>query len=119
MSDLKDQIDVDIRRFLDNIESQSSLDKLTTLRQLFDKHLHLHTCDFLMGPHDLRNIISNAKSLFSTERVPIYLGDKKAKVNQNELPNLFMIEATIRYLAKNDCLKKIPRFDKQEDRLKD
>tara|TARA_R100000951_G_scaffold116766_1_gene130586 strand:+ start:24247 stop:24600 length:354 start_codon:yes stop_codon:yes gene_type:complete len=117
MSDLKDQIDIDIKRFLDNIENQSQDDKIKSLRTLFDKHLHLHTCDYMMDKHDLQTIIGGAKTLFARETVPIHLGEKKRMVEQSELSNLFVIEATVSHLNKNDCLKRLPKFDKRENKF--
>lgn len=117
MSKLKEQLDVDILRFLENIENQSQNSKIQTLRDLFDKYLHLNSCDFIMDAHDLNCIISDAKNKFSTAKMPIHLGQNKRLVRQSELPNLCVIEATIGHLSKKDCLKKIPKFDKREDKL--
>ncbi len=115
--DLKDQLDVDIMRFLENIESQSHSDRIQTLRNLFDKYLHLNSCDLMMDYHDLITIINGAKNKFSSDSVPIRLGEKKKLVTQTELPNLFVIESTISHLNRNGCLKKLPRFDKREDKF--
>jgi len=117
MKKLKDQIEIDIKRFIDNIETQSHEDKIQTLRDLFSKHLHLNTCDYMMDIHDLQSIISRAKGKFASESVPIHLGKKKRIVSQSELPNLFVIEATISHMVKNECLNKIPKFDKRENKL--
>ena len=117
MSDLKKQLEVDIKRFIDNIENQSDADKIQTLRNMFKTHLHLHTCDYMMDKHDLQTIIGGAKGNFSRDAMPIYLGAKKRIVDQNELPNMMVIESTISYLNKNDCLKKMPKFDKREDKF--
>lgn len=117
MSNLKEQLDVDIYRFLDNIENQSENSKVETLRNLLEKYLHLNSCDFLMNEHDLNCIISDAKNKFANNKMPIHLGSKKRLVTQSELPNLCIIEATIGHLNKKDCLKKLPKFDKREDKL--
>lgn len=117
MSNLKEQMEVDILRFLENIESQSQNSKLETLRNLFDKYIHLSTCDLMMDTHDLNSIINDAKSRFSNNKMPIHLGKNKRIVTQTELPNLCIIEATIGHLSKKDCLKKSPKFDKREDKL--
>ena len=117
MSDLKNQLDVDIKRFLENIESQGQNARVESLRNLFKLHLHLNTCDLMLDKFDLQTIIGSAKTKFANEQIPIFLGTSKVKVDQNELPNLFVIEATISHLNKKDCLKKIPKFDKREDKF--
>lgn len=117
MKNLKEQLDVDIRRFIENIENQSQNDKVQTLRDLFDKYLHLNTSDYMMDSYDLNTIISNAKNKFANDTFPIYLGSKKRLVSQHDLPNLCVIEATVGHLKKNGCLKKMPKFDKREDEL--
>ena len=115
--DLKTQLDTDIVRFLENIETQSHLDRIQTLKLLFDKYLHLNSCDFLMDYHDLINIINGAKNKFSNESIPIHLGAKKRLVSQNELTHLFLIESAVSHFNMNGCLKKTPKFDKREDKF--
>lgn len=117
MSKLKDQLDVDILRFLENIETQNFSDKIQTLRQMFDKYIHLSKSEHMMDAHDLSIIINDAKNLFVTQPMPVHLGSTKRLVSAGDLPNLCLIEATISHLNKKDCLKKMPRFDKREDKL--
>lgn len=117
MSSIKEQLDVDIKRFFEQIEKQHQNDKFQTLRNLFDKYLHLNTSDYMMDYHDLNSIISNAKGKFANNKFPVHLGAKKRLVPQGELSNLCVVEAVIEHLNKNDCLKKIPKFDYREDKL--
>jgi hypothetical protein len=109
------EIDADIRRFFDDIEKQSTNDKHITLKLLLDKYIHINTCDFIMDEKDLRSIISIAKGTFSTETIPSHIGENKYKINPIDIPNLCMIEATISHLSKNDCFKKIPKFNKKKE----
>jgi hypothetical protein len=117
MSDLKDQLDVDISSFFDQIEKQCHNDKLKTLRNLFEKYLHLNKSDYMMDYLDLNSIISKAKSNFANMTFPVYLGDKKRKVGHNEQVNLCVIEAVVGHLNKNDCLKRLPKWDYREDKF--
>ena len=112
---IKEQVDTDIRRFMDNIENQNHSDRIETLKNMFDKYLHLNTCDYLMDYYDLNIIIGSAKGKYSRDTMPVYLGEKKRKVGQHELGNMAIVEATITHLNRNGCLKKIPKFDKRED----
>ena len=70
-----------------------------------------------MDNHDFNKIIGSAKQKFATDTFPVFLGPRRVKVPPGDLPNLCVIEATIGFLNKNDCLKKIPKFDKREDKL--
>ena len=113
MSKLKEQLEVDIKRFFENIENKNQNDKNEILRNLFDKYLHLNTSDYLMDKTDLGQIISSSKHKFSNDKVPIHLGTAKHKINSHDLANFFVIEATINHLNKKDCLKKMAKFDKK------
>lgn len=117
MSKLKEQLDIDILRFLENIESQNVSDRIQTLRHMFDKYIHLSKAEHMMDAHDLSMIINDAKNIFATQTMPIYLGSTKRLVNAVDLPNLCLTEAVIAHLNKKDCLKKMVKFDKREDEL--
>jgi hypothetical protein len=115
MSNLKDQLEVDILRFLENIEKQDQSDKIQTLRNLFDKYMHLNTSTYLMDAYDLSIIINDAKTIFSQKTMPVHIGSSKRLVYPADLPNYCVIESTIKFLNKKDCLKKLPKFDERED----
>ena len=117
MSDLKQQVDVDIRRFFEQIEKQNHSDQIKTLRNLLDKYIHLSSAEYLMDYHDLNSIIGGAKTAFANKTFPVFLGDKKRKVGQSEQSNLCIVESVIGHLNKNDCLKKLPKFDYREDKF--
>ena len=114
---IKEQLDADIFRFLENIEHQNRSDQIQTLRDLVGKFIHLSSSDYMMDDHDLRTIIGLAKSKFATDTFPVFLGKNKLKVSQGDLPNLCVIEATISHLKKKDCLNKIAKFDYKEDKF--
>lgn len=115
MSDLKQQLEVDIERFFDNIENQNHSDKKRTLKDLFDKYLHLTTSEYVMDSFDLNDIVSHAKTLISNERVPIHLGFRRKKVDEDNLKHLCVVEATVMHLNSKGCLKRVATFDKRED----
>ena len=62
--DLEQQLNSDIIRFLENIRNQTENDKIKTLRQLFDKYIHLNKVEYLMDNYDLNAIIGSAKQSF-------------------------------------------------------
>lgn len=115
--DLEQQLNSDIMRFLENIKNQTENDKIKTLRQLFDKYIHLNKAEYLMDNYDLNAIIGSAQQKFSNDNMKIFLGERKVPVSQGNLSNLCVIEATIGHLNKIGCLKKLAKFDKREDKL--
>lgn len=117
MSKIKEELEVDIKRFFEQIEKQNHNDRVETLRNLFNKYLHLSTSDYMMDYIDLNNIISHAKNSFSTKTFPVFLGDKKRKVDESYQANLCVIESAIAYLNDKECLKRIPKFDYKEDKI--
>lgn len=114
---LKQNLEVDIKQFFNNIESQNSNDQTETLRLLLDKYIHLTKAEFVMDKHDLEVIIGNAKSIMIEKTLPAHLGKNKRRVQENEQQALCIIESTIGHLNKNECLKKLPKFDYREDKL--
>lgn len=114
---LKEQVETDIFRALENLETQNKNDQLETLRNLVDKYVHLSTAEHVLNDHDLREIIGSAKQMFASKTMPTFIGPRKRKTAPDEEANLCVIEATIGALNKRDCLKKLPKFDYKEDKL--
>lgn len=112
---LKEEIEIDIHQFFRQIENATRNDQLKTLRMLLEKYAHLSQAEYVMDYHDLNTMIGNAKHRFANDAFPIYLGERKRKVAPGDLPNLLLIEAVIAHLNKNDCLKKMPKFDKRKE----
>ena len=117
MGDIKDELEADIKRFLEQIEGQAENDKVQTLRNLFSKYLHLNSCDFVMGHADFQLILNGAQKFYVDKSMPIFLGDKRQKVTSNEQANYCVILSSILYFNKNNCFNKIPVFDEQEDKI--
>lgn len=117
MSSIKEQVEVDIRRFFEQIESQHFNDQIQTLRNLLDKYLHLSTSDHMMDYYDFNSIVGAAKNKFASESFDKHLqaGLTKRKIMPAEIPNILLIEATVAHLNKIECLKKLPKFDYKLD----
>lgn len=114
---LKDELEVDIKRFFEQIEKQNPQDQKETLRLLMNKYIHLSTSEYKLDYYDLNSIIGDAKGRFANKTFPVFLGDRRRKVEESEQANLCVIESTIAHLNKSDCLKKMPKFDYKEDKL--
>jgi len=119
MSKISQELEVDIKRFFENMEKQGHNDRVLSLKILFEKHLLLNTSDYMLDKHDLFTIISGAKGLFASKNFPIYLGDKCRLVPKGDQANLCVIESTIQHLNNKKCLKKLPKFNYKENKLKE
>lgn len=114
---LKDQIDGDISSFFKNIENLGINDQKDTLRILLSKYAQLSSSEFLMDKINLDSIIDNAKTLMSTKTMPMFIGAKKKKVPEHEQATVCIIESTISHINKNDCLKRLPKFDYRDNKF--
>lgn len=119
MSELENKLEREIGELLNEIENQELQDKKKTIKLFLDKYIHLSKSDHMMTTFDLNKIIGKAKSDFAEKNVKLFLksGNSKARVAQSDLSNLFVIESTISYLNKIDCLKKTPKFHYIKDKL--
>ena len=104
-------LEADIKKFFEQIETQNTNDRIVTLKKLFDKYIHLNTCNRKMDYTDYHNIVNGAKTKFSSTSFPVVLGDKKREIKPQEQANFCLVESTIDYLNGIGCLKKIPKFD--------
>lgn len=113
---IKEELEHDVVAFFEQIENQDINAQRQTLRNLMDKYIHLTKSTHIMDSHDLREIISDAKSRFVRESAVVYLksGSLTRRVQQDELANLFVIESTVAHLNKKDCLKKLAKFEKKD-----
>lgn len=118
-SNIKEQLEVDISRFFEQIENQNFNDQKQTLRLLLDKYFHLTQTDYMMDMHDLREIVGSAKNKIANENIVRFLpsGSQKIKVSQDNMIKVLLIEATIGHLKKKDCLKKVAKFNFKEDKF--
>jgi len=114
---LKEEVEVDIKRFFEHMDSQNSIDREETLRNLLDKYVHLTTAEHILSPYDLAMIVGGANTLFKSKSMPTYIGPKLAKTCQSDEIHLCVIESTITVLNSHDCLKKLPKFDYRDNKF--
>lgn len=109
------QMELDIQEVVQKMDKKSDADKALIIQELLNKYIEKTTSNHLMGPLDLLEIIGNAKNLFATQTMPIYLGPTKKIVDPSNLANLCVIESTVSYLNKHSCLRRIAKFDKKDN----
>lgn len=111
MKDLETKIRQDAMDFLNTTDRMSYNDKIQMLTNLLQKYAILGKSDVMLNKKDLINIVSTSKLKFTELTMPVEMSDSEIPVHQNELGALCIIESTIAFLNKNDCLKRLPKFD--------
>jgi hypothetical protein len=110
VSDLNFKINQDVLDFLNSTEKMPYNDKVEMLSNLLKKYVILEKSGLSMSKRDLLDIVSQSKLNFSEIPMPVEIEGSDIPVNQMDLPTLCVVEATIAFLNKNDCLKKLPKF---------
>lgn len=108
MADL-DQIEQELRHYLQGDERLSKQDKLIQLRAIFDKHFASERTEHLILFSDLKEMIDSAKMLYSSTSLPVKISKKE--VTGNDINYVFILEAFIGYLNKHKLLKRMIDFD--------
>jgi hypothetical protein len=103
------QIEKDLREYLEKEPNLRRADRLTHLMVIFNKHFGLSQLDHMVNKKDLGDVISGAKQIFVN--LPINASISGTLVDKSELPQVAVIESFISYLNKNSLLKKTVKFD--------
>lgn len=103
------QIERDLREYLEKADNLRNEDRFKYLKTIFEKHFGTEKLDHMIIRHDLFQIISTAKSVFSNMKPNPDLSGKP--VDKCDIPNMAVIEAFISYLNKNNLLNKGVKFD--------
>lgn len=114
---LEQEIDQDIHSFYEDLDKCSRSEKFHLLKKLLSKYAQFPEKTHYLDSNDLFTIIGGAKTIFPLHTFPVYLGNSKEIVKECDQANLCVIESTIRFLNKNDCLKQLPKFDYRENKF--
>ena len=108
---IKEQLEMDIYAFFENIEKQTQEDKRKTLRLLLDKYLHLFSTPVVLDHYDFSMIKDHAHKFLINSAFPKKIGTNRKEVSHGESNILSVIEGTIMVLNGKECFKKLPKFD--------
>lgn len=108
MSDSQ-QIEKDIREYLEKEPNLRREDRLNYLTTIFNKHLDINKLEYVINYRDFVHIIGYAKSQMSNMKVPVRISNKL--LEPNNVPHIALMDAFINYLNKNSLLKKFIKFD--------
>jgi hypothetical protein len=103
------QIEKDLREYLEKEPNLRKADKLAYLQLLFMKHFGFNKLTHMINKRDLGDVISGAKQTYVN--LPTNAAISGISVDKSELPNVAVIEAFINYLNRNSLLIKPIKFD--------
>jgi hypothetical protein len=112
MSD-PNQVDRDLREFLEKEKNLHRQDKLDYLKALFAKYFALNKLNHVVNKNDLFGIISDSKRKYVEFNLPLQVSGRA--VDPSELPAIAMIEALVSYLNRNHLLNRLPKIDYSEE----
>jgi hypothetical protein len=113
MSD-KDQVDREIREYLQKESNLTSDDKLKYLRALFEKHFEFQKLDHLLNYHDFHDIISYAKTKYLHIKTPALISNRH--LYPSEVAHAAMIESILSHLNSKGLLKKVVKIHYTDER---
>jgi len=112
---LKDEIDQDVLVFFDKIDGLGHRDKVEMLRLILKKYALLSQADCLLDKHDLLDISSKAKKNMSEDNGVVFLGERRSRLDYDEIRMKCIADAVISVLNHKECFKRLPKFDVRED----
>jgi len=104
-----EQIEQELRTYLEEERNLSKPDRLKHLMAIFDKHFGLDQTQHLINDHDLHDIVGYAKTLYVHKTMPMKIS--RADVPANHVNHVLIMESFIMYLNKSKLLKKLVGFD--------
>lgn len=105
-----EQIEQELRAYLETDKNLSSRDKFIHLKAIFDKHFAMEKTEHLLNIQDMRSIVDYAKGQFINTQLPMVISKKE--IFPSEVPHILMIESTISHLNRVGILRKLAKFDK-------
>lgn len=112
MSDLQ-EIERDLREYLDKAENLNKQDKLAYLIAIFAKRLEFKKLHHIVNFTDFFRIVGDAKTNFIRMRMPIHISRKRIEGQDNS--HVALLEAFVGYLNNKEVLKKLVKFDYTEE----
>jgi hypothetical protein len=108
MSDAQ-QIESDLRDYLDKEPNLSRVDRFKYLEAIFHKHLELNKLEHLITYKDLFVLFSEATTIMTKIRFPVRITGKELETKESV--HIAIMEAFILYLNRMKLLKKLVKFD--------
>jgi hypothetical protein len=111
MSDPK-SLELELQEYLNKEPNLRREDRIKYLKAIYEKHLGFSGLEHSISHSDFQFILSVAKNLWTKERIPMYISNKK--VDNSDIGNAMVIDSVLNYLNMNHLLRKTVRFDKKD-----
>ncbi len=109
-----EQIEQELREFLQNEDSIHKGDRIHALMAIVNKHFALDKIDHIASKFDLDCCISEAKRVWPLTKMPMNISKKE--VSSHDVVHVLILEAFVEFLNKNKLLKKVVKFDHTDGR---
>jgi hypothetical protein len=103
------QIERDLRDYLEKEPNLSRQDRLAYLQTIFNKHLEVTKLDHVVNYKDLFLIFADARRHIVASKYPVHVSSKL--LDKSEAAHMAIMEGFILYLSRMKLLKKLVRFD--------
>ena len=103
------QIEKDLREYLEQEANLSKADKLKFLQTIFHKHLEINNLEHLVNYKDVFHIFQDARMYMVKTRFPVRITRKELETS--EVAHIAIMEAFVLYLNRMHLLKKLVKFD--------
>lgn len=103
------QIEKDLREYLDKEPNLSRQDRIAYLQTIFHKHLEINKLEHLITQGDTFLIMADARQQYIKLKTPVKIGRKV--LDPEEAVHIAVIEAFLLYLGRTKLLRKLVRFD--------
>jgi PhoPQ-activated pathogenicity-related protein len=106
------QIEKDLREYLEKEPNLSRQDRIVYLQTIFHKHLEINKLEHLITKQDLFLIFSEASTHYTKMKTPVFVS-KKA-LDPHESVHMAIMESFLSYLGRTKLLRKLVKFDYRE-----
>jgi len=103
------QIEKDIREYLEKEPNLSRADRFSYLQTIFHKHLEINKLDHVITQGDVFLILADARQQYIKLKTPVKIGRKV--LDSDQAIHIAVIEAFLLYLGRTKLLRKLVKFD--------
>lgn len=104
-----DQIEQELREYMQIEANLSQDDKLVYLKSIINKHFSIDNMSHIVNNRDMQDMISVAKRSFADTSLPIRLSG--VDMEPGHVSHILILEAFISYLNRNKLLNRFIKFD--------
>jgi hypothetical protein len=107
-----DQLDRELRDYLEKEPNLARNERLLFLRGIFSKHLDFNKLEHVITSNDFTNLINDSKVEYTKLTLPMRIS--KRQVDSSDTPHVAMVNSILSYLNKNSLLRRLVRFDDRD-----